>query len=739
MHSSKLSDARTLIFALTLTLTSLSAVVRAQEPGGQKDKPADDVIRVETELVQTSVMVFDKSGHFVDGLGREQFELRVDGKPSPVTFFERVVGGAAQTGAEQRAADKPAARKVASAESTPGRTIVFFVDDLHLSLDSLGRTRQMLNHFLDDEMTAWDQVAFVSSSGQIGFLQQLTDNKAVLRAAMARLKPIPYTVRDTDQPPMPEYVAIRIANGDRDAAELYIDKILEGFVSKKGGSPRGFNRNAVFEVVKTRANQIVYSLQNVTANSLGALESLTRTTQQMPGRKLVFFISDGFYLETKGGVSGANTPLQRVIDAAARTGTVIYTIDARGLFALLPDATGDRPFDPKGRLDRAAVGESVLSQDGLNALAGDTGGRFLKNQNYFDKWVSRMLSETSNYYVLAWRPETEAQKSGKFKHIEVSVVGRPELTVRLQRGYFEGGVKPANGPKPTTADGKSGEKIAGANVAESNVSTTPAKSATTSKRTLPTLLSTSFVDVPGSGPVLTSSVQVATDALDYGTDNKQASFVDLGGVVLSDQNKQVADFKTRLNVTPLTSATASDGMRGVIYNHRTPLAPGLYLVKVAARDGRGGQVGSAAQWIEIPDLVKRPLTLSSLMLGGTLVGNEQQGKTGQAPQIQFSVDRRFARGTRLSFMVFIYSAAQKSNGAAALSTQVQVFSNTGRVIVDTHAKPLATTGIEDLARIPYSGSFPLQALAPGRYLIRISVTDSNAQTSATQQATFTVE
>jgi hypothetical protein len=42
-----------------------------------------EVVRVSTDLVQTDVMVFDKNGQFVDGLQRDQFELRVDGKPQP--------------------------------------------------------------------------------------------------------------------------------------------------------------------------------------------------------------------------------------------------------------------------------------------------------------------------------------------------------------------------------------------------------------------------------------------------------------------------------------------------------------------------------------------------------------------------------------------------------------------------------------------------------------------------------
>jgi len=46
--------------------------------------------------------------------------------------------------------------------------------------------------FIDREMGQNDQAEIASANGQIGFLQQLTDNKAALRAALERLKLRPY-------------------------------------------------------------------------------------------------------------------------------------------------------------------------------------------------------------------------------------------------------------------------------------------------------------------------------------------------------------------------------------------------------------------------------------------------------------------------------------------------------------------------------------------------------------------
>src|SRR5215210_7508884 len=111
---------------LMLTLCVLGRVAS----GRQAD---EEVVRVRAELVQAGVSVFDKQGRFVDGLKKEDFELRVDGRPVPITFFENIVAGSLRDRLARAAAGEAApAKATASAPSFRQRTVVFFLDDRHL-------------------------------------------------------------------------------------------------------------------------------------------------------------------------------------------------------------------------------------------------------------------------------------------------------------------------------------------------------------------------------------------------------------------------------------------------------------------------------------------------------------------------------------------------------------------------------------------------------------------------------
>ena len=409
---------------------TLIAVCSAAAFPTNAQQNSDEVVRVNTALVQTDFMVFDKQGNFVDGLKSEQFVLKVEGKPRPISFFDRVAAGSRGEEAQLAAArGNPTNTGVkAPVPLDRGRTVMFFLDDLHLSPGSMKQARVMLKRFVEREMGQNDQSAIATASSQLGFLQQLTDSRDVLMTAIDRLKTQPqFTLQAAERPPMTEYQALSIEQHDTDVFEFFVNAILK--------QTPGFSRIVAEQIVRMRAKQMLEDSSSLTTRSLASFKSFVENTSRLAGRKLMFFISDGFLLDRNH--SDNDDRLRVITSAAARAGTVIYSIDARGLTAGLPDASAMVAVDPTNRLTRGAISELRSYQDGLNTLASDSGGRAFFNTNFFSGPVTSALKETSIYYLLAWRPDNDEQRNTKFHHLEVSILGRPDLTVRFRRGFGE--------------------------------------------------------------------------------------------------------------------------------------------------------------------------------------------------------------------------------------------------------------------------------------------------------------
>src|SRR6185369_4126636 len=281
---------------------------------------SDDVIRVKTELVQTDVTVVDKRGRFVGGLRADDFELRVDSKPQSLSFFEEIA-----TGSIEEEKQLTAARKGVKLSGTPdsatdrGRVVFFFVDDVHLKSDSLTRARSVITHFVENNMTAKDRVAVVSTSGQIGFLQQLTDNKAVLREAISRLNSKYNPETTASKVTISEVDANLVANqGDSGLFAYLMDATMKEFQTTA--------LNA-YTIVTNRVRQINAQSRIAELDTLSRLESFMRSTTPLKGRKLLFFISDGFVVDAKR--SNGSDVMRRVANEAARNGVVIYSLGTR--------------------------------------------------------------------------------------------------------------------------------------------------------------------------------------------------------------------------------------------------------------------------------------------------------------------------------------------------------------------------------------------------------------------------
>jgi VWFA-related protein len=696
----------------------------------QDEKQPDDVVRIKTELVQTDVSVFDKQGRTVTGLRPEQFELTINNKPLAVSFFEQVTAGSLREAAQLAAARRglllndKAKSDAARVTNEKGRIILFFLDDLHLSRESLTRAREALARFVNEEMSNDDQLAIVSTSGQIGFLQQLTDNKTVLRAAISRLnyRGNPETYAGSTQ--ISEYTASQIQDAGNRRLFAYLMESVKVEYGMGMGAGRGFHGNnsalQAANILQSRVRQISAETRMQTADTLAVLRSLMLSSARLPGRKLVFFLSDGFLVDARK--SNALEMLKRVTEAAARTGAVVYTMDARGTI-LDPtiDASRNDYFDPSGRRAGMLMGETTATREPLQILADETGGRAIFNSNSLIEEMRQAVSETSNYYLLAWRPDSEALRDSRAR-IKVSIKDRPDLRVRLRSSYYA--------PQPTGAEDKEDAAQAASKNSKASAESElmAALGSSFAERALPTSLSVGYVNTAERGALLRIAMQV--ESLFADTTERNAE-VDVLGAAIDDRG-QFYTFKQLLKTRYDETAPA----RAATWTQQLALRPGLYQVRVAVRDRKSGRTGSASQWIEVPDISQGRFELSSIFLGERRPEIDKEAKEPAA--VSVDVDHAFAPTSILRFQTYVYNARRTEKLAPDVWIQAQVISR-GRTVINTAALKVPIETTNDMSRLPFWTELSLADLPAGRYTLQVTATDRNGRTSAARQMSFTVK
>src|SRR2546423_5909669 len=250
-------------FFIRRLITLLAVCSVTALPALAQQKP-DDIVRVNTTLVQTDFMVFDKQGNFVDGLKRDQFVLKVDGKPREFSFFDRLAAGSRSEEAQLAAArGTNVGGGPAPVPLDRGRTVMFFIDDLHLSAGNATYTRGMLKQFIEHDLKQNDQASIASASGQLGFLQQLTDNKAVLNAAADRLRSQRSSQQSAESPPMTEYKQILIEQHDVDLFEFFVNALIK--------EDPMLPRQTAGDMVRARAAQLIENAADYTMRVLSTL------------------------------------------------------------------------------------------------------------------------------------------------------------------------------------------------------------------------------------------------------------------------------------------------------------------------------------------------------------------------------------------------------------------------------------------------------------------------------------
>jgi VWFA-related protein len=667
----------------------------AKQPDSQA--PAQETaVRISTQLVQLDATVTDKKGEHVQDLTEDDFELMVDGKKQTITYF-RLVKLPAPKRPEPSAANAP--KPTTPPPSMPmktiapervARTIAFVIDDLGLSFESTSFARRAIKKFLDEQMQESDLVAIIRTGRGLGALQQFTSDKRVLYAAVEKLTWNPYS-RDM----IPRFGAADDNTRPQEAIDA--EARFEDF------------RETVFSV-----------------GTLGALNFVVRGLRELPGRKSAILISDG--LRLFGRNRDNNLVLDRVrrlTDLANRSSVVIYSLDAKGLQTLMPTAA-DNPGGMTGpqfaeRLSRMSQ-QNFDSQEGLTYLARETGGFAVLNNNDLNFGIQRALKDQQSYYLVGFDPEDE-KFDRKYHSIKLKVK-RPGLQTRTRAGF----IGFPDGPQAPAPQTRAGQILS-------------ALFSPFGARDVTTQMTSFFFNSPNperkqkNDPENLSFVRSlfhidASNLTFRDADNGMkilkleiATFTfNENGVVVEQHGRA---FELRLDEARYAWALK----RGFNYTDDFVIKkPGAYQFRAVIRDAETGRMGSAGQFIQVPDLSKNRLALSGLVLSSPITEPGQQpDKSEERDDIQPTPSvRRFSRDSAIDYGAVAYNPTlDQKTGKSQLTMQLEIYRD-GKVLHQLEPRQVPLDEATKSRRLECGGRLKLTSFPPGDYLMRLVVTDQLA-------------
>jgi hypothetical protein len=454
--------------------------------------------------------------------------------------------------------------------------------------------------------------------------------------------------------------------------------------------------------------------------ALGAVNFIVNALRDLPGRKAVILFSDGIPI-----LHGQQ--MHRLTDLANRAAVVIYTVDVRGL---QPSsfAAGDNPAlqeSTGGQALAAAAAdrrrEFFESAQGLEYLAQQTGGFFIHDSNDLAGGVHRVLDDLSGYYLIGYRPDESsfAPEKGyrQFHKIQVKVRVRG-LQVCSRTGYL--GI-PDEESRPVYRT--SHEQLWATLVS-------PFTSGDLKLR-----LTCLFSEVPKVGAVVRSLLHIDPHNLTYTEepDGSHKTRFDIVAFAFGEQGSIAGAADNTVNIR-LTPEEYSQAMQtGFLYTMDVRLEKaGGYQVRAAVRDTASAKVGSASQFIAVPDVRKHHLALSGIVLSG--VRPKSSDRSTAELHENYSVAgsgspavRVFRPGQTITYSYVIFNAELDAKaGHPEIETQLLLYRDSKPVYTGA-ATPFRTDQKADLARLVAYGELRLGTnLEPGEYLLQIAAWDKRA-------------
>jgi VWFA-related protein len=692
---------------------------------------AQDVPDSRIELVRLDVVVTDKKGQLVRGLGQSDFVVLEDGKPQRLTHF--VATGrtpAASTPSPEVAAPTLPAPVSVPAPAGPSRIIVIVVDELHIAAANMEQVKQSLRRMIDEFVAADDQIALVGTGSDL--LVQPTTDRAVLRQGIAGLIARALTVQPAPGSSMTALQAELLLAGDPAALRLASENFQADPANLAANAPLSVDQSRRAEdTVKRQARAVLAESLRISSATLRTLSDVLRSMAPRTGRKLCLLVSDGFQVGT--GTSEDREPeMRRLIDASLRSGSVVYSLTSTGLTTGVSDVSLPALNSPPGLQAQVDRRGEQIERDTLERVADETGGFLVRGTNDLAGGLRRMLDDNEVYYLMAYEP-ANTRREGRFRRLEVKLPHHAGFTVRTRKGYLEPDDRKP-GLRAKAEESPDGEAARALEPAQAR-----ALLANVHAGALPVRLTTDWFDVPPAGPraVVRAHFDVARVFWQEAQGRHRAEIEIVGGVYDTAGKAVGAPFGKRA-VLDLTRGEQERLVRnGLQYQELLPLAPGRYEVRLVAHERGGPLAGGAAQWVEIPDLGGGALAVSSLFLSSSDAAVGENGQPAEQGLQDVQTLRRFTPGQSLYFQVYVYNATRDERRAADVVLQAQIRS-AGALVAASRPQPAALQQ-KDGVPVPETNGMPLQGLSAGAYELRVVVVDRKTNATASRSVDFTVE
>lgn len=403
---------------LALSIFALAPLAAQQPPADSASAFGE---QIDVRVVNVEVVVTDKQGNRVTGLGPGDFRLRVDGKEVPVQYFTEVRGGQAVALEEAGSGQSSAVAGLpALAPGSPvGTSYLVFIDD-YFSIAA--RRDEVLRSLMDSlgHLGPEDRMAVVAYDGRkIDMLSNWSDSDRALSRGF-------------------QQAMGRQAYGFQRLAEL---RTYEASRRLTGTLGTVDSRSAFSNRVDLEELSYMELISDQVQRSVMAAVSTMRGFAAPPGRKVMILLSGGWpYSPADYVVNNPNRPILNrevqsgeqlfapLVDTANLLGYTIYPVDVPGVESTGPDASDGAPRT-NGLLN---LREQEVHA-GLEFTARQTGGKALINGLRAEA-LQTAEGDTRSYYWLGFTPER--QRNDKRHDIRVDVL-REGLQVRSRDNYLD--------------------------------------------------------------------------------------------------------------------------------------------------------------------------------------------------------------------------------------------------------------------------------------------------------------